>query len=133
MEGSECGAGPADGVTNHTFVRLGGQPQHLRTISAGDAWECAPPPSWGDRSPPRGPRPGVAIVVVHSVFRVRAAVWVRVAWYKDSGAVQPTTTCPIYQGWNSKRATLVPSECLVRRAHLVQLGTCLLLNKYFIK
>ena len=101
-ERTECGAGPADGVTNHTFVRLGGQPQHLRTISAGDAWECAPPPSWGDRSPPRGPRPGVAIVVVHSVFRVRAAVWVRVAWYKDSGAVQPTTTCPIYQGWNNK-------------------------------
>ena len=132
-ERTECGAGPAEGITSHTFVRLGGRPQHLGMISAGDAWECAPPPSWGDLAPPRGPRPGVAIVVVHSVFRVRAATWVRVTWHKDTRAVQPTTGCPIYKGWNSKRATLVPYECLVRRAHLVQFGTFLLLNKYFIK
>ena len=134
-ERAACGAvaedAEAEDMSNHKSVWLCGRPLHLSTISADDAWECRLPVGEGGRAP-RGPRLGVSIVQVHSVWWVGVTAWARVIWFKNTGKVQPTTEWCLYQPCLT-RPTLAPASWLLRRAHLVQHGTALLLNKYFIK
>jgi hypothetical protein len=124
-------------ATAYMKVTLPGRPAHLTIVRAGDVWEV-----WEDRLPsttnraPRGPRPGVSLVRVHSVWAIGQDVWTRVEWYRTTGAVQLTTQCRIFTGPQAAVPgcdSLLPLDCLIRRAHILQHGPLLLHNKYFIK
>ena len=122
----------------HEFsgVEIPSRPDHLAKICKGDAWECVSSAgSTADLQMPSGPRRGVGIAVVDSIIRdEKDQPWVRVVWFGKKGGLQTTVQCQPYEEKTSARYTrILPVTSLQRRAHFVQHGVHLLLNRFFIK
>jgi hypothetical protein len=115
-------------------VHISTRAEHVARIHKGDVWECRSKAAQ-PLTMPAGPRASTGLIMVQSIFRDQfAQAWVRVQWYGKKGTLQPSVQCQPYEHKSAPRYPLiVPVVCLHRRAHLVQHGVHLLLNRYFIK
>ena len=80
-----------------------------------------------------GPRQGFAIVLITHIFVVGGIPWVRVNWLgRSRNKPQELTGCHTYE-LRPSRTTVLRASTLHRGVHVLQHGTQLLLNRFFIK